>query len=180
MPRVTGGMARCRTLTAPWPRVPSIGQNLQSFTGNDLHMSEKFLSGTKHPKQIKTKMHLKVSTLGNILWLCGFFGNYSLLCIGLYMCFISTSCFVSPASVRWPIAIVGLRRVLRSSQELHCQFFPNLVCSICSVRRQVIVDFINPSPRGDNFGAKSFKLINTRWISTQLDSSIFNTIIIKI
>ena len=79
------------------------------------------------------------------------------------MCFISTSrisnlIFVAPASVRIPIAMVGLRRVLRFSQELHCQSLPNLVCSICRVRRQVIVDFINPSPRGDNFGAKSFKL----------------------
>ena len=35
--------------------VPSIGQNLQSFTGNDdvSIMSEKFSSGTKNSKQIE-------------------------------------------------------------------------------------------------------------------------------
>ena len=31
--RVTVGVARLRTLTAQWPGVPSIGQNLQPFTG---------------------------------------------------------------------------------------------------------------------------------------------------
>ena len=34
MPHVTVGVARERTLTAQWPRVPSIGQHLQPFTVN--------------------------------------------------------------------------------------------------------------------------------------------------
>ena len=34
MSRFTVDVARLRTLTAQWPRVPSIGQNLQPFTGN--------------------------------------------------------------------------------------------------------------------------------------------------
>ena len=35
MPRVTVGVARKRILTAQWPGVPSKGQNLQPFNGND-------------------------------------------------------------------------------------------------------------------------------------------------
>ena len=34
MSRVIIGVALQRTLTTPWPSVPSIGENLQSFTGN--------------------------------------------------------------------------------------------------------------------------------------------------
>ena len=34
MPLVTVGPARQRTLTAQWSWVPSIGQDLQPFTGN--------------------------------------------------------------------------------------------------------------------------------------------------
>ena len=34
MPSVTVGVAHKRTLTAQWPRVPNIGQNLPPFTGN--------------------------------------------------------------------------------------------------------------------------------------------------
>ena len=53
---------------------------------------------------------------------------------------------------------VGVRRPLTfSSQELPGQSLPNLVCSICRVRRQEIVNFMTPTPRGDNFGMKSVK-----------------------
>ena len=38
--------------------MPSIGQNLQPFTGNGgLHMSEKFSSGTINPKQTNKQKH---------------------------------------------------------------------------------------------------------------------------
>ena len=49
---VTVDVARLRTLTAQWQRVPSIGQNLQPFTRiGDISMSEIFSSGTINPKQ---------------------------------------------------------------------------------------------------------------------------------
>ena len=61
IPHVTVDVARWRTLTAQWPWVPSIGQNLQPFTGNGyVSMSEKFSSGRitppppKKPHQIYT------------------------------------------------------------------------------------------------------------------------------
>ena len=34
----------------------------------------------------------------------------------------------------------------------------NLVCSICRVRRQAIVNFMTPTPRGGNFGGKKCKI----------------------
>ena len=37
---------------------------------------------------------------------------------------------------------------------------PNLVCSICRVRRLEIVDFMSPSRRGGNLGVKYVKLMN--------------------
>ena len=44
MPHVTVGCLSYRSLTAQWPCVPSVGQNLQPFTDN---VSEKFSSRTK-------------------------------------------------------------------------------------------------------------------------------------
>ena len=46
-----------------------------------------------------------------------------------------------------------------SSQELLGQSLPNLVCSICRVRRQEIVNFMTPTQRGGSFGVKSVKLM---------------------
>ena len=70
--------------------------------------------------------------------------------------------------VRWPIAMawrpsltVVRHPLTTSSQELLGQSWPHLVslCSICRVRRQEIMNFIAPTPRGDNFGIKSLKLM---------------------
>ena len=55
-----------------------------------------------------------------------------------------------------------LRCALTSStQELLRQSWPNLVCSICRVRRQEIVNFMPPPPipRGGNSGVISVKLM---------------------
>ena len=51
--RVAVGVARSKTLATQWPWVPSIGQNLQSFTGNrDVSIwVKKISSGTKNSKQ---------------------------------------------------------------------------------------------------------------------------------
>ena len=61
MSRDTVGVAHQRTLTAKWPWVPSIGQNLQPFTGNgDVSLyiySEKFSSGTINSKNKQTNKH---------------------------------------------------------------------------------------------------------------------------
>ena len=40
---VTVGVARERTLTAQWPKEPSIGQNLQPFAGNSDVSSNKLM-----------------------------------------------------------------------------------------------------------------------------------------
>ena len=40
------------------------------------------------------------------------------------------------------------RALTPSSQELLGQSEPNLVCSICIVRRQEIINFMTPNPRG--------------------------------
>ena len=45
-----------------------------------------------------------------------------------------------------------------SSQELLGQTLPNLVCTIFRVRRQEIVNFMNPTPRGIHFGVKKCKI----------------------
>ena len=62
------------------------------------------------------------------------------------------------------INIGGVRRrassVLRLSQELLGQSWPNLVCSIRRVRGQDILYFMTPNPRGDNFGVKGVKLMH--------------------
>ena len=46
-----------------------------------------------------------------------------------------------------------------SSQELLCQSYPNLICSIYRVRRQEIINFMTPIPRGGNLGVKSVKFM---------------------
>ena len=53
---------------------------------------------------------------------------------------------------------VVLHRVLTSSQEPLGQLWPNLVCSICRVRRQESVNFIAPTPGGGNLGVKKCKI----------------------
>ena len=49
----------------------------------------------------------------------------------------------------------GRRPLTSSSQELLGQSLPNLVCSICRVRRQEIVNF---NDRQDKFGLKCVQL----------------------
>ena len=50
----------------------------------------------------------------------------------------------------WRLSLRILRRPLRSSsQELQGQSIPNLVCSICGVRRQEIVNCHDPLPQGE-------------------------------
>ena len=57
------------------------------------------------------------------------------------------------------LASVVVRRALTSSsQELLGQSSPNLVCSICRVRRQEIVNFMTPHPKGRNCGGKKCKI----------------------
>ena len=56
----------------------------------------------------------------------------------------------------WISVILVRHPLTSSSQELLGQ---SLVCSICRVRRQEIVNFMTPVPRGGNFGVKSVKLI---------------------
>ena len=46
-----------------------------------------------------------------------------------------------------------------SSQELQSQSLINLVYSICKVRRQEIVNFMTPYPKGRYFGVKSVNLM---------------------
>ena len=59
---------------------------------------------------------------------------------------------------RRPSCVV--RRLLTSySQELLGQSKPYLVCSICRVRKQEIVNVMTPIQRGGNFGVKSVKLL---------------------
>ena len=49
---------------------------------------------------------------------------------------------------------VVCRVLTSSSQELVDRSLPNLLCSVCRVRRQEIVNFMTPHTR-DNFGVKS-------------------------
>ena len=52
MPRDIVGVSRSRTLTAQWPKVPSIGYHLQPFTGNgDVSKWENFRVGRKTPNK---------------------------------------------------------------------------------------------------------------------------------
>ena len=69
-----------------------------------------------------------------------------------------TYCF-GFASVVVRRAVCVVRRPLTSSEELLGQSLPNLVCGICRVRRQEILNFITSTPRGGNFGVKSVKLM---------------------
>ena len=77
--------------------------------------------------------------------------------------FIPEKIFRPPESLRWPIARGWLpassvvHYLTSSSQELLGQSLPNLVCSICRMKRQEIVNFTNP--RGGNFGVKIEKLM---------------------
>ena len=62
MPRVTIGVARLGTLTAQWPWVPGIGQNLMPYTGDsDVSICEKFSSGTWNHKLTNKSRPLKTS-----------------------------------------------------------------------------------------------------------------------
>ena len=74
--------------------------------------------------------------------------------------------FRSPETLRWSIAMgwrtswyVVFRVITSSSQELLHQSLPNLVFSICRVRRWDISNFLTPTPREENFGVKSVKLM---------------------
>ena len=58
------------------------------------------------------------------------------------------------------VSVVFWHCVLTSSQEPPGQLWPNLVCSICRVRRQKSINFIAPTPRRSNLGVKkSVKLM---------------------
>ena len=52
-----------------------------------------------------------------------------------------------------------MRRALTSSQELQSQSKFNLVCSICRVNRQEIINVVTPSIKGDDFVVKSVELM---------------------
>ena len=54
---------------------------------------------------------------------------------------------------------IVVHRFLISSQELLGQSLPNLVCSICMLRRCEILYLVTPTPRGDNFRVKKVKLM---------------------
>ena len=59
-----------------------------------------------------------------------------------------------------PLASVDVRRAFTySSQELLGQSLPNLMCSICRIRRQKILLFPTPTQRGGNFEVKNVKLM---------------------
>ena len=63
------------------------------------------------------------------------------------------------------IGVILVRHPLTSSsQELLGQ---SLVCSICRVRRQEIVNFMTPVPRGGIFVVKSVKLILKNLLHSQ-------------
>ena len=54
-------------------------------------------------------------------------------------------------------SVVVRRALTPSSHELLSKSLPNLVCSICRVRRQNIINFMITTPRGGNFGVKTVK-----------------------
>ena len=63
---------------------------------------------------------------------------------------------INELSVAMAVAKVSLVNgtnfpLISSSQELFGQSLPNLVCSICRVRRQEISNFMTPTPREGNF-----------------------------
>ena len=71
-----------------------------------------------------------------------------------------TNQFRPPELLRWPRARVFVRR--RPSSSFHGilgQTQSNLVCSIFRTRRQEIVNFMTPTPRKDNLGVKSVRLM---------------------
>ena len=76
--------------------------------------------------------------------------------------------FRSPESLSDLLLWVGVRRRLSSfvhcaltsqSQELLVQSDPNLLCSICTMRRQKNVNFMTPTRMGGDFVVKSVKLM---------------------
>ena len=77
------------------------------------------------------------------------------LCVQFILCFL----FLGHLSYYGLASVVVRRALTSSSQELLGQSEPNLVCSICRVRRQEIVNFMTPPSRGGNFRVKSVKLM---------------------
>ena len=96
-----------------------------------------------------------------------FFHSHRSQCVQhlLSVCSATISVFRSPESLRWHIEM-GLRPPWVGCRAL-CVFFSGATepilckfgCSICWLRRQEIVNFMTPIPRGGNVGVKK----NVKW-----------------
>ena len=76
-----------------------------------------------------------------------------------FRCQIAMGLRPSSYVVRRPSSVIR-RALTSSSQELRGQSKSNLVCSVCKVRRQEIVNIMTPPhQREGNFGVKSVKLL---------------------